>query len=139
MDIRENIAATLNEEMKRRNLSIDKFATLLTIAKSSLQKYLKGEGNPSLETLELIAKKLDLSMGELLLRGQKFDSLGTTALNSLPDEVQLLHPKVRDVAEKQFRTLQAVYSLSEELILDESLKEILSGGPVISSPQGEKR
>ncbi|MDE7010770.1 MAG: helix-turn-helix domain-containing protein [Oscillospiraceae bacterium] len=127
MNIKENIAATLNEEMKKRRMSIDKFAKFLEIGKTSLQNYLNKEGNPSLKTLELIAGKLNLSMGELLFRGRKFHSSGRTSLNGIPEEIALLHPRVRESAQLQFLSLQSLYDLSDKLTLEEEVEEILSG------------
>ena len=127
-NIKENIAATLNEEMKKRRMSIDKFAKFLEIGKTSLQNYLNKDGNPSLKTLELIAGKLNLSMGELLFRGRKFHSSGRTSLNGIPEEITLLHPRVRESAQLQFLSLQSLYDLSDKLTLEEEVEEILSGG-----------
>lgn len=128
MNIKENIAATLNEEMKKRGMSIDKFAKFLEIGKTSLQNYLNKAGNPSLKTLELIAGKLNLSMGELLFRGRKFHSSGRTSLNGIPEEIALLHSRVRESAQLQFLSLQSLYDLSDKLTLEEEVEEILSGG-----------
>ena len=128
MNIKENIAATLNEEMKKRRMSIDKFAKFLEIGKTSLQNYLNKDGNPSLKTLELSAGKLNLSMGELLFRGRKFHSSGRTSLNGIPEEITLLHPRVRESAQLQFLSLQSLYDLSDKLTLEEEVEEILSGG-----------
>lgn len=127
MNIKENIAATLNEEMKKRGMSIDKFAKFLEIGKTSLQNYLNKAGNPSLKTLELIAGKLNLSMGELLFRGRKFHSSGRTSLNGIPEEIALLHSRVRESAQLQFLSLQSLYDLSDKLTLEEEVEEILSG------------
>ena len=48
-----------------------------------------------MKTLELIAGKLNLSMGELLFRRREFHSSGRTSLNGIPEEIALLHPRVR--------------------------------------------
>ena len=66
MDIRENFSENLKEIMKERKMSLDEFADFLGISRSMLQVYLKGEGNPRLDTLEEIAKKLEISVFELL-------------------------------------------------------------------------
>ena len=66
MSIRENLAKNLKEIMKERKMSLDEFADLLGISRSILQVYLKCEGNPRLDTLEEIAKKLEISVFELL-------------------------------------------------------------------------
>ena len=65
MDIRENLAENLKTHMKNFNLQ-EEFAGYLGISHSMLQVYLKGEGNPRFDTLEEIAKKLEISVFELL-------------------------------------------------------------------------
>ncbi len=110
-----NFAATLKDEMKRRNMSLLAYADFLNVGKTTLQDYLRGDGNPRLNTLILIAGRLELSLGELLFRGQKIHTYGRTALNALPDEIMELHPQVRDAARRQFLALQAVYDLSDRL------------------------
>lgn len=79
-----------------------------------------------METLVIIAKRLDISVGELLFRGQKFHSSGRTFLNAVPEEITLLHPGVHDAAYKAFEALQAIYDLSDRVRLEESLGRIFS-------------
>ena len=66
MSIRENLAKNLKEIMKERKMSLDEFADLLGISRSMLQVYLKAEGNPRLDTLEEIAKKLGISVFDII-------------------------------------------------------------------------
>ena len=66
MSIRENLAKNLKEITKERKMSLDEFADLLGISRSMLQVYLKGEGNPRLDTLEEIAKKLRISVFDII-------------------------------------------------------------------------
>lgn len=115
VDIKENIAATLREEMQRRKLSTEAFARFLGVGKTSLQNYMRGKGNPGLNTLELIAEKLGLSMEELLFRRQPFSPFGRAALNAVPGEIMRLHPYVRSGAQTQLLSLQFLYDLSDNL------------------------
>ncbi|MDE6993458.1 MAG: helix-turn-helix domain-containing protein [Lachnospiraceae bacterium] len=126
MDIKENFAATLKEEMARRGLETEAFAKFLGIGKTSVQNYVKKKGNPNLKTLEVIAEALNFSLGELLFRGQKFHSSGRTSLNGLPEEILLLHSSVQESAQRQFLALQSLYDLSDRLTLEEEVKELLS-------------
>lgn len=126
LDIKENFAATLKEEMARRGLETEAFAKFLGIGKTSVQNYVKKKGNPNLKTLEVIAEALNFSLGELLFRGQKFHSSGRTSLNGLPEEILLLHSSVQESAQRQFLALQSLYDLSDRLTLEEEVKELLS-------------
>ena len=66
MGIQKNIAATLRLYMSENNKTLAEFADELQIARSSLQEYLKGEGNPSVCTIEQIAEKMEMDPAILL-------------------------------------------------------------------------
>lgn len=66
MSINENIARTMRRVRQERNVSIEIFADELGIPKSSAQMYLKGEGNPRADTLELLAEGCGLPITELV-------------------------------------------------------------------------
>ena len=112
--------------MKRRNLKLVPFAKFLGISITALHDYLHARGNPQLDTLLLIADKLGISLSQLLFRGQQFDSYGRSALNAIPDEISMLHPRLRDAASFQFLALQALYDSSDKLLLDETVDALLS-------------
>ena len=65
MDIRESFSENLKKQMKNYN-SQEEFANYIGISHSMLQMYLHKKGNPRLDTLEEIAKKLGISVLELL-------------------------------------------------------------------------
>lgn len=66
MDIRRNVANTLRLYMDEHNKTLLEFAEELEIARSSLQQYVKGEGNPSIGTIERMAEKMDMDSVSLL-------------------------------------------------------------------------
>lgn len=66
MPINKNIAATMRRIKQERHLSIAELAELLGVTKSTAQLYLKGEGNPRADTLELLAQGCGLSITELV-------------------------------------------------------------------------
>ena len=66
MDIRRNVANTLRLYMDEHNKTLHEFADELEIARSSLQQYVKGEGNPSVDTLERMARKMEMDPVALL-------------------------------------------------------------------------
>ena len=46
--------------MEQRHLSITAFSDELQISRTALQDYLKGTGNPRVETVEYLAKRLNI-------------------------------------------------------------------------------
>lgn len=58
MGMQENMADILRAKRKLSGQSIDVWAEELGIAPSSLQDYLKGEGNPTVKMVEHLAEKL---------------------------------------------------------------------------------
>lgn len=66
MSINQNVARTMQRIKQERHVSIEIFADELGITKSAAQIYLKGEGNPRADTLELLAEGCGVSMTELV-------------------------------------------------------------------------
>jgi DNA-binding phage protein len=62
----QNLAKILKEEKKRRGLTTEAFAVVLGISRSQLHEYMKGRGNPGVNTIELIAHKLGMTPSALL-------------------------------------------------------------------------
>lgn len=60
MGIQKNMANTLRLYMDEHGKTLMEFADELQIARSSLQQYIKGKGNPSIRTVEQMAQKMDL-------------------------------------------------------------------------------
>ena len=52
--------------MEKRNKSLTEFSEELGISRTALYEYLRGRGNPSVETLEHIAEKLGVSPAVLM-------------------------------------------------------------------------
>lgn len=81
MAIRENLARHLHMIREQRGMTITQFSEQCGIARSSMQLILSGKGNPRLDTIEHIARRLDVSPLSLL-SGQSEDI-------SSPTETQL--------------------------------------------------
>lgn len=65
MDMLENIAATIRAVMKKKHISLSEFADELGVSRSSLHDYIKARGNPSLATIEHLARGLGISPAAL--------------------------------------------------------------------------
>lgn len=66
MQVKENVAQMILQYKISHKLSLLGLSEELGMAPSSVQSYLKEEVNPRLDTLELLAKKLDTSVMELI-------------------------------------------------------------------------
>ncbi len=60
MSLKENFAAQLKLLRSFHGKTTAEFSTSIGIAKSSLQSFESGEGNPTLDTISLIAQNLDV-------------------------------------------------------------------------------
>lgn len=66
MGIQKNMANTLRLYMTENHKTLAELSEELQIARSSLQKYIKGEGNPSIQTVEQMAQKMEMDPAVLL-------------------------------------------------------------------------
>lgn len=66
MSMQENLAVILRAYMRMMRYSQTKFANVLEISRSALQSYLKAEGNPSIETVEKMARHMGFDPALLL-------------------------------------------------------------------------
>lgn len=92
MSLRENFTNTISMIHTNQNKSLTEFADELCISRSSLQEILKGNSNPTLDTVEHIAKQLGfdplalLSYSKEQLHVMLFLSMFMEQLLTLPDE-----------------------------------------------------
>lgn len=69
LGIQQNIAMTLSAYKRRKNYTIVELSEELEISRSVLQDYLAGRCNPRADTIEHIAKKLNVSPATLVSGG----------------------------------------------------------------------
>lgn len=97
MGIQKNVASILQLYMAEKHKTFAEFSDELQIARSSLQLYLKGEGNPTIQTIEQMAEKMEMDPAILLTGMLDLDkreiayTLLTTLqkVGALPKEKQL--------------------------------------------------
>lgn len=65
-EIMKNVSNHMKRYQTEHNLSIEGLAMALGIGKQSALKYLHGEGNPNLSTLDLMAGRMGISVGDLV-------------------------------------------------------------------------
>lgn len=61
MNLNEGLAVSIRTIMKQRRLSLSEFAEELDISRTALYGYSRGEGNPSMATINHIAQRLGIS------------------------------------------------------------------------------
>lgn len=105
-------------------MSVIDYADFLNIGKTCLQAYLNGGGNPRLDTMILIAEKLEISLEELLIRNGEDSSSKGNALSALSEEIAQLHPEVQATARQQLLALQYMYDLSDCLTVAEHGEDV---------------
>lgn len=108
MNIHNNIALFLKQYLLRSNMTKEECADALGIAKSSLQSYLNGTGNPRADTIEQIANSLNVSIAELVSDGSYHlpDRSYHPALAKLVQDVMIL---LKDIDELS-RDLEYIYT-----------------------------
>lgn len=67
MSLASNLSVQLRQYRREQDITLVEFSSMLGIAKSSLQSYESGTGNPTLNTVEQIGRKIHVDSGALLL------------------------------------------------------------------------
>lgn len=67
MDLRANMATFFRRFAKKRGLSIAKLQIIAAVSRNTLYAYIRGEGNPTLSTLEHLARNLGVDPVAILL------------------------------------------------------------------------
>ena len=67
MSLNSNLSIQLRQYRKEKDITLVEFSSMLGIAKSSLQNYESGNGNPTLNTVEQIGRKINVESSSLLL------------------------------------------------------------------------
>jgi len=61
MNLNEGLAASIRAIMKQKHMSLTEFAEEMEISRSTLYAYNRGEGNPSMATINHIVQRLGIS------------------------------------------------------------------------------
>lgn len=67
MDLKKNIASFIRAFLKKNNLSMAKFQALTEMSRNSLYDYSRGEGNPSIDTVQYMAAQLGVNPLAILM------------------------------------------------------------------------
>lgn len=108
MEVKNNIAAKLNDVMKQRDLSIAEFSKELGIARSSLQGYIRGNVEMRLDTAELVSGKIGCTI-------QLVDGTQEPPTQSLELFVSSLHPSLLPLVEHSKQMMTELQTLSDKL------------------------
>lgn len=114
MQIEKNIAAMLQSKMNEEGKTKLEFSKELGIPRSTLQGYLKGDKCLRSDSIEEIAKRLDISPAQLISGPAYAEEFGLFSLDTLRKELQLLHPQAQGLAREAAALLYAAFRLSAE-------------------------
>ena len=113
MPINDNLARVMRRFKRKERLSVQALSERLGLTKSSAQIYLKGEGNPRADTLELLAEGCGVSMMELvsdpLPGGEQAETVAQAArmLGGLP-------PERREACVEHLLAVAAIFAESQD-------------------------
>ena len=114
MQIEKNIAAMLQSKMKETGKTKLEFSKELGILRSTLQGYLKGDKCLRSDSIEEIAKRLDLSPARLISGPVYAEEFGLFIMDTLQEELRMLHPQAQGLAREAAALLRAAFRLSAE-------------------------
>ncbi len=103
--------------MEKRNKSLTEFSEELGISRTALYEYLRGRGNPSVETLEHIAEKLSVSPAVLMTGLFDLDRREITLLlldtihevAELPEKKRLRFPECLCLLQRRHDTAPEIF------------------------------
>lgn len=114
MQIEKNIAATLRHRMEEEKKSKLEFSKELGIPRSTFQGYLKGENCLRSDSIEEIARGLNISPAQLI-SGPEDAGAESFPLETLLPQIPALHPQARQLAKDAIALLQTAFRVSQEL------------------------
>ena len=104
-----NFSAKLKNAKEERGATFVEFAEEMGISKSALQEYLKGNTNPRLDTIKLLAEKLGMPVSELIGGTDGFLCVSENG------ERQEIHPSLRPLVEDLERQIRRLSDTLFEL------------------------
>mgnify|MGYP002523862124 CR=1 FL=1 len=114
MQIEKNIAATLRHRMEEEKKSKLEFSKELGIPRSTFQGYLKGENCLRSDSIEEIAKGLNITPAQLI-SGPEDAAADPLRLETLLPQLPALHPQAQRLAKDAIALLQTAFRVSQEL------------------------
>lgn len=114
MQIEKNIAATLRNKMKEAGKTKLAFSKELGIPRSTLQGYLKGDKCLRSDSIEELAKSLNISSAQLISGPEYAETFGPFCMGAVLAEIQTLHPQAQVLARDAVSLLEAAFRISEE-------------------------
>ncbi len=116
MRIQKNIAKMLRAAKKESHLNMDEFSKKMSVSRTIMQSYLSesGRANPTVNTLELLADRLNIPVEELIL-GPGAIQCPPGCKTCLRFEVETLHPRLREPARQYLALFSELSNMLYEL------------------------
>ena len=112
MDLKETVSKKLNEKLQETGMTLDAFAAMLGVSRSSLQGYLKGTANIRSDTLEIMAENLNISVYELM-GVTDTQTAHASCFRTLFAEAQKMNAVYAAVAKESLELAEAVFNLAD--------------------------
>ena len=114
MSIPGNAAQKIEAARKAKGLTIMALSEELGIAKSSVQRYLKGEVAFRADTLERICKTLEIPLGDLSDEHEVSDLTGELPnLLDLAERTQKIHPMLKPIIIHECEIVEILLHVSD--------------------------
>lgn len=121
MQIEKNIAAMLQLRMEATGKTKLELSKELGIPRSTFQGYLKGDKSLRSDSIEELAKSLDISPAQLISGPSYTDDGSLLGMEPPFAEFRTLHPQAQQLAQEALSLLQTAYRISDALnCLDEA-------------------
>ena len=111
MKIQKNISAAMTRKLREYRNQTD-FMRELGVGRTTFRACLMGTGNPSADTIEILAKGMNISPAQLVA-GELMPS--DSSVNLLGGLADTLHPSLQAPASILLDALRQLFQLSEEL------------------------
>lgn len=117
MRIRDRIATTMKCMMEENHMTVKELADTMYISKSSVQEYLKGRRSMGIDTLELLAHRLNVPVEYLVSGKTSAPPSNYSIMELLASEVQAMHPQIQPMASDLINVFQKMMQSSDSLFI----------------------
>ena len=111
--INQRVGVAIHQALKRRGMTQEQLALLIGTTQRSISAYVRGEQQPSLETLVMICQVLDLNLNQVLRMNETYYPYRILEKDEEKDFMSILD----EVPEEKKEDFTAVVKRFKDLIL----------------------
>lgn len=106
--------------MEENHMTVKELADTMYISKSSVQEYLKGRRSMGIDTLELLAHRLNVPVEYLVSGKTSVPPPNCSVMELLEREAQAMHPQIQPMAADAIRLWEKMMQASDSLFISQS-------------------